>query len=327
MMDHLQRRRFIVGLLGAAMAPALARAQAGRVVRVGMLVPSLAEYHGYAEDSFNRGMKELGWEPTRDCVVVIREYAGDVARVRALAAELGREGVDVVVAFTLQVALAVQSAAKTTPIVVVAAGDPVSVGAAASLARPGGTITGMSLMAPELAAKRVDLLAEILPHASRIAILQNPDVPMLPVLLRAVEAAGKARGFATRAFSMRRQDEVATVFDAIKSWPADGIVLLDDELFFRARAAIAAAALARKLPLGCPFRLMAHAGCLLSYSANLPEQFYRAASYVDKILKGVNPAELPFEQPTRFELVVNLKTAAGLGLEIPPTLLVDEAIE
>jgi len=150
---------------------------------------------------------------------------------------------------------------------------------------------------------------------------------MLPVLLRAVEAAGKARGFATRAFSMRRQDEVATVFDAIKSWPADGIVLLDDELFFRARAAIAAAALARKLPLGCPFRLMAHAGCLLSYSANLPEQFYRAASYVDKILKGVNPAELPFEQPTRFELVVNLKTAAGLGLEIPPTLLVDEAIE
>jgi putative ABC transport system substrate-binding protein len=256
-----------------------------------------------------------------------REYAGNVARVPELVADLEREKVDVFVAFTLRVALAAQSVAKTTPIVVVAAGDPVSIGAAASLARPGGTITGMSLMAPELAAKRVDLLAEILPHASRIAILQNPDVPMMPILLQAVETAAKVRGFASRPFTVHRQEEIEAVFDAIKAWPADGIVLLEDELFFRARAAIAAAALARKLPLACPFRLMAHAGCLFSYSANLPEQFYRAASYVDKIMKGVNPAELPFEQPTRFELVVNLKTAAALGLEVPPTLLVDEVIE
>ena len=126
---------------------------------------------------------------------------------------------------------------------------------------------------------------------------------------------------------MQRQDEVEMVLDAITAWSADAIVLLEDELFFRARSAIAAAALARKLPLGCPFRLMAQAGCLLSYSAGLPEQFYRAASYVDKILKGVNPAELPFEQPTRFELVANLKTATALGLEVPPTLLVDAVIE
>jgi putative ABC transport system substrate-binding protein len=327
MMHRMRRRILILGLIGAAVAPAHAHAQARRVVRVGMLVPSLAEYRGYAEDAFDRGMRELGWEPTSDCVVAIREYGGDAARVRALVAELARDGVDVFVAFTLQVALATQSVAGTTPIVVVAAGDPVSIGAAASLARPGGTITGMSLMAPELAAKRVDLLAEILPRASRIAILQNPDVPMTGVLLRAVEAAAKMRGFASRAFLMRRQDEVEAVFDAIKDWSADGIVLLEDELFFRARAAVAAAAVARKLPLGCPFRLMAHAGCLFSYSASLPEQFYRAASYVDKILKGVDPAELPFEQPTRFELVVNLKTAAALGLEVPPTLLVDEMIE
>ncbi|MBV8837778.1 MAG: ABC transporter substrate-binding protein [Alphaproteobacteria bacterium] len=324
-MDRVQRRQVVCGLIGAVVGPAVARAEPGRVARIGMLVPSLTEYRGYAEDSFDRGMRERGWEPPRNCAVLIREYRGKVALVPELARELVRDGVDVVVAFTLQVALAAQSAAKAT--LVVAAGDPVSIGAAASLARPGGTITGMSLMAPELAAKRVDLLAEIVPHASRIAVLQNPDVPMTRVLVGAVQTAAQARGLAARAFLVRDEDEILEAFDAIKAWSADGIVLLDDELFFRTRTRIAAAALARKLPLACPFRLMAHAGCLFSYSASLPEQFYRAASYVDKTLKGANPAELPFEQPTRFELVVNLKTAAALGLEVPTTLLVDEVIE
>jgi putative ABC transport system substrate-binding protein len=335
MIHRMRRRDFVVGLTGALAAPVFARAQVGaqvgaqtgKVARIGMLVPSLSEYRGYAENAFNRGMRELGWIPERNFVVAMRQYAGDVARVPALTMELARERIDVFVAFTLQVALATQSVARTAPIVVVAAGDPVSIGAAASLARPGGTITGMSLMAPELAAKRVDLLTEILPRAARIAILQNPDTPMSAILRQSVETAATTRGLAARAFAIRRQDEIGSVFDAIKAWPADGVVLLDDELFFVARAAIATAALARGLPLACPFRLMTHAGCLLSYSAGLPEQFYRAASYVDKILKGANPAELPFEQPTRFELIINLKTAAALGLEVPPTLLVDEVIE
>jgi putative ABC transport system substrate-binding protein len=292
-----------------------------------MLVPNLSEYRIGAEEAFHRGMRDLGWDVGRNCIIEVREYGAVVPRVPALVSELKRDNVDVFVVFTLLVALATQSVDKTTPIVVVAAGDPVSVGAAASLARPGGTITGMSLMAPELAGKRVDLLAEILPRAARIAILQNPDTPTSNLLRDAVEAAARSRGLMSRVFPMRGGGEVASVFDAIKAWSADGVVLVDDEMLFVARQSIAAAALARKLPRACPFRLMAHAGCLFSYSASLPERFYRSATYVDKILKGANPAELPFEQATRFELVLNLKTAATLGLDFPTTLLADEVIE
>ena len=321
----MKRREFLLAAAGAVW-PAMARAQA-KIFRIGMLVPSLSEYRTGAEEAFHRGMRDLGWDVGHNCIIEVREYGAVVARVPALVSELKRDNVDAFVVFTLLVALATQSVDKTTPIVVVAAGDPVSVGAAASLARPGGTITGMSLMAPELAGKRVDLLAEILPRAARIAILQNPDTPTSNLLRDAVEAAARSRGLMSRVFPMRGGGEVASVFDAIKAWSADGIVLVDDEMLFVARHSIAAAALARKLPLACPFRLMAQAGCLLSYSASLVERFYRSAFYVDKILKGANPAELPFEQPARFELVVNLKTAATLGLDVPTTLLADEVIE
>jgi putative ABC transport system substrate-binding protein len=150
---------------------------------------------------------------------------------------------------------------------------------------------------------------------------------MAHILLQSVAAAAQARGLAARAFPMHGRDDVAAVFDAIKDWSADAVVLLEDEEFFVARQGIAAAALARKLPLACPFREMARAGCLFSYSASLSERFYRVATYVGKILKGANPAELPFEQPARFELVINLKTAATLGLDVPATLLVDEVLE
>jgi putative tryptophan/tyrosine transport system substrate-binding protein len=322
----VNRRQALTLLAAGAAWPAMAHAQT-KIFRVGMLVSSISEYRAGAEEAFHRGMRDLGWDVGRNCIIEAREYRMSVARVPALVSELKRDNVDVFVVSTLLVALATQSLDKTTPIVVVAAGDPVSIGAAASLARPGGTITGMSLMAPELAAKRLDLLAEVLPHAARIAILQNPAAPMTNVLLQSVEAAARPRGLAVRAFPMRSRDEVASVFDAIKDWSADGVLLLEDEEFFVARASIAAAALARKLPLACPFRDMARAGCLFSYSASLLERFYRSATYVGKILKGANPAELPFEQPTRFELVINLKTAATLGLDVPATLLVDEVIE
>jgi putative ABC transport system substrate-binding protein len=322
----VNRRQVLTLLAAGAVWPAMAHAQA-KIFRVGMLVPSLAEYRIGAEEAFLRGMRDLGWDVGRNCIIEVREYGTAVARVPALVSELSRDKVDVFVVFTLLVALATQAVDRATPIVVVAAGDPVSIGAAASLARPGGTITGMSLMAPELAAKRLDLLAEVLPRAARIAILQNPATPLTNVLRQSVEAAAQARGLAARAFPMRGRDDVVSAFDAIKDWSADGVVLLEDEAFFVARQSIAAAALARKLPLACPFRMMAHAGCLFSYSASLVERFYRAATYVDKIIKGANPAELPFEQATRFELVLNLKTAAALGLDVPTTLLADEVIE
>jgi len=322
----MNRRQALTLLAAGAVWPAMARAQA-KIFRVGMLVPSLAEYRIGAEEAFHRGMRDLGRDVGRDCIIELREYGTSVARVPALVSELGRDKVDVFVAFTVPVALATQSVDRTTPIVVVAAGDPVGVGAATSLARPGGTITGMSLMAPELAGKRVDLLAEILPRAARIAILQNPDTPASHLLHDAAAAAAQSRGLMSRAFTMRGGGEIASAFDAIEAWSANGVVVLDDEMFFVVRQSIAAAALARKLPLACPFRLMAQAGCLFSYSASLKERFYRAATYVDKILKGANPAELPFEQPARFELVLNLKTAATLGLDVPTTLLADEVIE
>jgi putative ABC transport system substrate-binding protein len=324
----MKRRDVLTLLVAAASWLALARAQeTGRVARIGLIVPTLLSYRGPAEDSLHHGLRDLGWKVGHNCVIEVREFGGDLAQVPLLASEMINRKVDIPVAFTLQIALRVQSVAKTTPIVVVAAGDPVAIGAAQSLSWPGGTITGLSLISPELAGKRVELLARTLPRASRIAVLQNPDTPLSPKLAQAATSTAKALGLTARVFDMRRSDEIASTFDAINAWPADGIALLDDAMFYVAHENIADAALTRKLPLACPFREMARAGCRFSYSANVPECFYRAATSIDKILKGANPAELPFEQPTRFELVLNLKTAATLGIQVPAALLPDEVIE
>jgi len=203
----------------------------------------------------------------------------------------------------------------------VTASDPIGAGVAANLARPGGMITGLTIMSPEMVAKRAEQLAQILPNASRIAILYNPNSRSAPRLLETIVPAVATLKLTPRPFPAGTPDAIEPAFDAIMQWPADGVIVLDDPMLFVARIKVAAAALARKLPVACPFREMAQAGCLFSYSASLRERFERGAAYVDKILRGANPAELPFEQPTKFELVINLITAKALGLEIPDILL------
>lgn len=274
-------------------------------------------------------MRELGWEAGRNIAYETRSATDEPHRLTEITTELVREKVDVIVVATLQMALMVRSVAPRLPIVVVTAGDPVRAGAAASLARPGGTITGLSLMAPELAVKRVEQLIEIRPGAQRIAILQNPVTPAAALMQQAVAPAVEALGRTWQLFQASTPGAIDPALEAMASWGADGAVVLDDSLFFSARDALSAAAVRQKVPLICPFREMALAGCLLSYSASAFEQFRRTADYVDKILRGANPGELPFEQPTKFELVINLKTAKTLGIEVPETLLAtaDEVIE
>jgi putative ABC transport system substrate-binding protein len=326
------RRRTFLTFLGASGAwPIAGIAQPpGAARRVGLIMPPFVFTIARSPmPPFLDRMRELGWEAGRNIAYEARSATEEPRRLTEITTELASTNVDVIVVATLQMALVVRSVAPRVPIVVVVASDPVRAGAAASLARPGGTITGLSLMAPELAAKRVEQLIEIRPGAQRIAILQNPATPAAALMLQAVAPAVEALGRTWQLFQASTPDALDPALEAMASWGADGAVVLDDSLFFSARDALSAAAMRQKVPLICPFREMAVAGCLLSYSASAFVQFRRTADYVDKILRGASPGELPFEQPTKFELVVNLKTARTLGIEVPETLLAtaDEVIE
>jgi putative tryptophan/tyrosine transport system substrate-binding protein len=325
-------RRELLTLLGASAGwPIAGIAQpSGAARRIGLIMPPFVfTIERRPMPPFLERMRELGWEAGRNIIYETRSTIDEPNRLTEITAELVREKVDVIVVATLQMALMVRSVAPRIPIVVVTAGDPVRAGAAASLARPGGAITGLSLMAPELAVKRVEQLIELRPDARRIAILQNPGSPAAALMLEAVTPAVQALGRTSRLFRVSSPEGIDAALEEMSGWGADGAVVLDDVMLFASRGALAAAAMRHKVPLVCPFREMASAGCLLSYSASAFEQFRRTADYVDKILRGANPGDLPFEQPTKFELVINLKTANALGIEVPETLLAvaDEVIE
>jgi putative ABC transport system substrate-binding protein len=325
----MRRRDVLAGLIGAAAWPVLARAQhSGKVARLGLLLPSLMINSDFSQ-YFREGMRELGWEEGRDWVFEGRAYGRDLSAVRGRTEELIRAKVDMIIVVTLQVALAARPVAGNTPILVAVAGDPVRAGVAQSLAHPGGTITGLATMSPELATKRVQYLREMLPRASRLALLGDPDTPLMPLMLDAILPAAQSLGLATRIFEVHAPVDFAASFAAMKQWAADAVIVLDAEMFWRNGALLAAAAEAQNMPMACGFREMTRAGCLFSYATNIREHFRRGAAYVDKILKGVKPGDLPFEQPTRFELLINLKTAQKLGIAIPETLLTiaDEVIE
>jgi putative ABC transport system substrate-binding protein len=325
----MKRRKFVAGLLSAAAWPALARAQqSGKLARIGLLLPSPMINSDFSR-YFREGMRELGWEEGKNWVFEARAYGRDLDAVPGRTEELIRAKVDIIVVVTLQVALAARPVAGNTPILVAVAGDPVRAGAAESLAHPGGTITGLATMSPELATRRVQQLREILPRATKLAVLGNPEAPLMPLMLETVLPAAQGLGFITRIFEVQAPEDFKASFAAIKQWSADAVIVLDAELFWRNGPLLAAAAEAHKLPMACGFREMTRAGCLFSYATNIREHFRRGATYIDKILKGAKPADLPFEQPTRFELVINLKTAKKLGVEIPDMLLTlaDEVIE
>jgi len=324
-------RRVFIGTLVVFLlaAPLTAEAQApAKVPRIGFLSP-LSLTGDTRLESFLQGLRELGYVDGQTIAIEFRFAEGNSERLPALAAELVRLKVDVIVATAQASTEAAKRATGTIPIVFAVVGDPVGVGLVASLARPGGNITGLASIAPEVVGKQLQLLKEAAPKISRVAILQNPNNPGHPVVLRQAEAAARTLGLQLHAVQARTPAEIDAAFAAMRSQRSGGVLVGRDALVLQQRAQIAALAAKSRLPAVYGFRENAEAGGLLAYGANVSAMYRRAASYVDKILKGAKPADLPVEQPTKFELVINLKTARALGLTIPQSVLgrADEVID
>jgi putative ABC transport system substrate-binding protein len=302
-------------------APHTAEAQqAGKVYRVGFLWDSPTVWPS-ALEGFRRGLRDLGWVEGQNIVVEHRWAEGRFDRLHDLAEELIRLKVDVIVAPTSIYTEATRRVTSTIPIVFAVHADPISSGHVASLARPGGHITGLSLMMTETNAKGLELLKEAVPGLARVAVLWNPATPSHGPGLHAVEVTGRALGLQMQALGVRSAMEFDSAFAAMIRERAEGVLVLSTPLFIGEARRLADLAMEHKLPALFGPRAHAEAGGLLSYGPDRTDLFRRAAIYVDKILKGANPADLPVEQPVKFELVINLKTANTLGLTIPPALL------
>jgi putative ABC transport system substrate-binding protein len=326
----MRRREFITLLGGAAASwPLAARAQqAARLPTIGFLGSSTPADMGDWVAVFLNRIHQLGWVENRNVVIEYRWAEGRTERYAEIAAEFVRLKVDVIVA---QGTAAVQQAKQATasiPIVFPGVGDPVGAGLVASLARPGGNVTGLSLQQTDSGPKRLELLREIVPGVGRLAIMAN--VGSLSAVLDMAQArdAAKSLGLQTTALEIRRPEDIVPAFAAIQG-QADALYIVTDPMIFTYRRNIHALAVDARLPTICTYREYSAAGCLMSYGPNYPDLFRRTAEYVDKILHGAKPNEIPVEQPTKFDLVVNLITAKALGLTVPLTLLAraDEVIE
>jgi len=266
-------------------------------------------------------LRELGYVEGKTVVIEPRHAAGRFDRLPELALELVRLKVDVLVVSGAPAAHAAKKATGTIPIVITNAADPVGTGLVASLARPGGNVTGLSDFNAGVITKRLELLKEVVPSASRIAILLNPANPTNPRQLKLVQAAAPAVGVTLLALEAKGADDIDRAFAAIRKERAGALVVVGDPMFSTHEKQILDGAARNRLPAIYSQAQWVDAGGLMCYGTNFPDLFHRAATYVDKILKGAKPADLPVEQPTRFELVINLKTAKAFGLTIPPSLL------
>lgn len=330
--------RLVVGLalIGLALVPPVdVRAQsATRVPRVGVLNPgSSTESPGVQREPFERGLRELGWAPGSGIIIEYRYAEGRVARLGELAAELVRLKMDVIVGRSYAAVEAARRATNTVPIVMSAVDDPVFHGFVKSLARPGGSITGIANMVGELEAKRLELLKGAIPGLTRVGILENDAASIGPrrqVLNTALDAAAHALGLKIETFKIGRTEDLAATFAAMSRARVGAVLLRADVLILEPnRSRVAALAAMNRLPAMYPWRFYIDVGGLMSYATSIPAFHHRSASYVDRILKGAKPADLPVEQPAKFELVVSLKTARALDLTIPPSFLLraDEVIE
>ncbi len=333
-MRRTEIRRTTAGLIVALAllaAPLAADAQQpGKVPRIGFLwasSPSDPASQRYRE-VFRRGLRDLGYIEGQNIAIESRSAEGKYDRLPGLAAELVRLQVDVIVAVGAA-APAAKQATTTTPIVMVGAGAAVEAGLVASLARPGGNITGLTQMLPELTAKRLELLKEAVPKVSRVAVLWNSANPVKALDWREIQVAARALGVTLQSVEVQEPDEFDRALAAIPRGHPDALITLDDSLTFLHRTRIVNVAAKSRLPAMYGLTAFAEAGGLMAYGPNVPDLFRRAATFVDKILKGAKPADLPVEQPTRFELVVNLKTAKALGLTIPQSVLIraDQVIQ
>jgi putative ABC transport system substrate-binding protein len=331
------KRREFVTLLGSAAAvpsmllPLAAHAQQTRKVhRIGLLMPGPSMLSGTL-DAFHQGLRQLGYTEGQNIAIERRYAEWKLERLPDLAAELVRLKVDVIVAWTTPSARAAKQATSTIPIVAASMADPVGDELVASLARPGGNITGTTFLGPELIAKRLGLLKETVPGLSRVAALWHPGAygeHTTGVVLKEIEVAARALGVQLQLVQALGPNDFDSAFSAMARKRAGAFIVLPSPMLFSEHRRIVDLAAKSRLPAMYQGREFVDAGGLMSYGTNLPDLFRRSATYVDKILKGAKPADLPVEQPTRFELVINLKAAKALGLEISPSmlLLADELI-
>ena len=326
---HIRRRELLVALGGAVAAwPLVARAQQPAMPVIGFLgalSPSAASQWTAA---FVQRLRELGWIEGRTVAIEYRWMEGRTERAAEFAAEFVRLKVDVIVTHSAVPVLAAKQATSVIPIVIAVAADPVGTGLVAGLARPGGNVTGLSLQATDLAGKRLELLREVVPGLRRMAIMANVGAPAAVVEIGEVQAAARTVGLEVATSEIRRAEDIAPAFEALKG-RAEALYVAADPLINSNRLRINILALGARLPTMFPLREIVEAGGLMSDGTNFPDLFRRAADYVDKILRGAKPADLPVEQPTKFDLVVNLTTAKALGLTIPESFLLraDELIE
>jgi putative ABC transport system substrate-binding protein len=326
----MDRRRFLqTSLAGALVVPRVVRAQRTAKPAIGLLalLPENSPVVQRNWQFFRDGLRELGYVEGDGVAFVYRYANGEAARLPALAAELVALKVDVIVGVSTPVALALHNATKTIPVVFAAVGEPVSLGLVASLARPGGNTTGISNVSVTLSAKQLEILKQAVPRASRVAVLVNPHT--LPLWLKETEAAASALQIEVQPYRVGDAALLPDAFSAMARAKVDALVVLADVMFLQNRTGIADLAKKARLPTVFPFREHVEVGGLIAYGASIAEQAHRAATYVDRILKGNKPANLPVEQPTKFELIINLKAAKALGLTIPPSLLAraDHVIE
>jgi ABC-type uncharacterized transport system substrate-binding protein len=327
----ITRRTFLAGT-GAMLlaAPLAAEAQSQRVFRVGYLGGSPPSPAQPPLNGFVRGLRELGWVEGQNIVIEYRFAEGRYDRLPELAAELVRLKVDIIVTVATPAAVAAKNATATIPIVGISLGDPVGIGLIASLARPGGNVTGLSYSVDvALVRKQLELLKEIVPKVRRVAILSNPANPFHAFATRDVKGAARSLEVQLQLLEARGPTEFDGAFAAMAKERVGALVIVPDQMFQLHGTRLADLVARSRLPAAYGVREYVEAGGLISYGASLPDLWRRAATYVDKILKGAKPADLPVEQPTKFELVINLKTAKALGLTIPQSLLqrADQVIE
>ena len=326
----MRRRDLIKGIAGSTLSwPLAAVAQIAKVRQIGLLSPFARSDAAPWNQALLKGLRDLGWIDGKNIAFEYRYSEGNNDRLPALIADLVRLKVDIIVTSVTNDTLAAKNATTEIPIVMAAAGDPVATGIVGSLARPGGNITGLSQMNPDLTAKRLELLKEIAPGISFMAVLLNPEDPISTLGWKETQRAANGLGIGVQAMEIRSTSDLERNFSVVAAAHFNALAMMPNPVFVTNLKSIAGFAIQNRLPSMFHLREFVDVGGLVSYGVDRPDLYRRAATYVDKILKGASPADLPIEQPTKFDLAINVKTAKALGLTVPPSLrvLADEVIE
>jgi putative tryptophan/tyrosine transport system substrate-binding protein len=326
----MKRREFLAIAGGAILASGSSRAQQPvKVRRIGVLETVSPRLNRPNLDGLRRGLQELGYVENQNYVLEYRSADGDAARFPALADELVGLGVDLIVTRGTPAARAAKAATETIPIVMASIGEPLGMGVVASLARPGGNVTGLSGFVTELAGKRVELLKELRPGHSVSAFITNMGNPVVPKQWEETQRAAQTLGIDVTLLDVRTRDDIPRAFEAATARRVDALLVAIDALVQEHRVLITELAAKHRLPAIYPSREFVEAGGLMAYGVSYPDLYFRSASLIDKIFRGANAGDLPVEQPTKLELIINVHAAKDLGLDVPPTLLAraDEVFE